>query len=51
MVKQRKGLIFHRWSELKITSSLATVGLATAKHQAQTHQLKLYVRVIIGSEA
>ena len=33
------------------TSSWATVGPATAKHQAPTHQLKLYVKTVIESEA
>ena len=28
-----------------------TVGPATDKHQAPTHRLKLYVRVVIESEA
>ena len=44
-MKQRKGLMTHRLSELKKASSLATVGPATDKHQATTHRLKLYVRV------
>ena len=44
MMKQRKGLT----SELKKTSSIATVGPATDKHQAQTNRLKL--RAVIGSE-
>ena len=35
----------------KKTSSWATVGPATDKHQAPTHQLKLYVRAVIESEA
>ena len=43
-MKQRKGLMTHRMSELKKTSSWATVGPATDKHQAPTHRLKLYVR-------
>ena len=51
MVKQRKGLTTHSKSELKKTSSWATVGPATDKHQAPTHRLKLYVRAIIESEA
>ena len=38
-------------SELKKTSSWATVGPATDKHQAPTHQLKLHVRAVIESEA
>ena len=37
--------------QLKKTSSWATVGQATDKHQAPAHQLKLYIRVIIESEA
>ena len=37
--------------ELKKTSSWATVGPATDKHQAPTHRLKLYVRAVIESEA
>ena len=36
---------------LRKTSSLATVGPATDKHQASTHRLKLYVRAVIESEA
>ena len=36
---------------LKKTSSWATVGPATDKHQAPTHLLKLYVRAVIESEA
>ena len=35
----------------KETSSWATVGPATDKHQAQTHRLKFYVRAVIESEA
>ena len=35
----------------KETSSWAMVGPATAKHQAPTHRLKLYVRAAIESEA
>ena len=38
-------------SELKKTSSWASVGPATDKHQAPTHRLKLYVRAVIESEA
>ena len=33
------------------TSSWATVGSATDKHQAPTHRLKHYVRAVIESEA
>ena len=50
-MKQRKGLTTHRLSELKKTSILGMVGPATAKHQAPTHRLKLYVRAVIQSEA
>ena len=50
-MKQRKGLMTHRQSELKKTSSWATVGPATDKHQAPTHRLKFYVRAVIESEA
>ena len=35
----------------KETISWAMVCPATAKHQAPTHQLKLYVRAVIESEA
>ena len=35
----------------KETSSWATVGPATDKHQAPTHQLKLYARAVIESVA
>ena len=35
----------------KKTSSWATVGPATDKHQAPTHRSKLYVRAVIESEA
>ena len=51
MMKQREGLTFHIKSELKKTWSWTTVGPATAKHQAPTNRLKLYVRAIIESEA
>ena len=47
MMKQRKGLM----TELKKTSSWATVGPATDKHQAPTLRLKVYVRAVIESEA
>ena len=50
MMQQRKGLTTHRYSELKKTSSWATVGLATDKHQAPTHQFKLYVWAAIETE-
>ena len=50
MMKQRKGLMTDRYSELKITSSWATVVPATDKHKAPTHGLKLYVRAVIESE-
>ena len=42
MMKQRKGLMNHRWSELKKTSSLATVGPAKDRHQAPTQRLNLF---------
>ena len=50
MMKQRKGLMTHRQSELKKTLSVATVGPATDKYQAPTHRLKLYSRAVIESE-
>ena len=40
MMKQIKGLMNHRYSELKKISSLATLGPATDKQQAPTHRLK-----------
>ena len=51
MMKQRKGLMTHRKSELKKTSSWATVGPATDKRQAPTHRLKLNVRAVKEGEA
>ena len=48
---KEKGLMAHWLSELKKTSSWATVGPDTDKHQAPTHRLKLYVRAVIESEA
>ena len=50
-MKQRKGLTTHGMSELKETSSWATVGPATDKHQAPTQRLKVYVTAVIKSEA
>ena len=50
-MKQRKGLMTHRRSELKKTSSWAMVGPATAKHQAPTHRVKLYARAVIAYKA
>ena len=35
----------------KETSSWATAGPATDKHQTLTHRLKLYVRAVIDSDA
>ena len=51
MMFQRKWLITHRYSELKKTSSWATVGPAKDKHQAPTNGLKLYVKAVFKSEA
>ena len=43
-MKQSKGLMVHRLSELKKTSSWVTVGPANDKHQAPTNGLNLNVR-------
>ena len=51
MVEQRKGLTTQRVSELKKTSSWATISPAKDMQQAPTDQLNLYVRAIIESEA
>ena len=49
MMKQRKGLITHRYSELMKTTNLATctVGPANDNHQAPTNGLKLKLPNVI----
>ena len=49
--KEKGSWLTDHKSELKKTSSWATVGPATDKHQTPTHRLKLYVRAVIESEA
>ena len=51
MMKQRNGLMIYSWSELKKTSSWATVGPVKDKHQELTNRLKFYARAIIESDA
>ena len=43
--------MFHRESELKKTTSWATVGPAKHKHQAPTNGLRFLVSAVIESEA